>query len=390
MKQTNVLMGVNSKKTQEKIKRKMSSKFKIGEAGMHEMKESYNEFIEYLENLDQTVQKVLERHKTLMKGRYLSAFQHLEKVKKNLEAHEEKMLNLQKELNENETIYKIVQQIDNFKSFYKILQEKMKELNTVISFKENESETLLDRMREKKNLLLQVHQENIQNSTKILSYKMELVKIKNQIASENNRESLPEKDQKKMISSSPLLSAQMNIKKIQKDFTALKYEIENANLENNVLKGEFFKKSNNFTITKNLFHECLKTLNKSLFLQEKVTNQTGLKNSLLFKINKISDGETKISKTLNVFKKNEKSNLQDRQIINVVYSTLQKIVKEKKNKKKNILEKLDLTWEEFNSFSPIQIMGLISMSSEKNILLTKEFEDKQKKLNIFFSKIKIY
>lgn len=389
MKQTNVLVGVNSKKPQEKTRQKINSKFKIGEVGIHEMKESYNEFIEYLENLDITVQKVLERHQTLMKGRYLSAFQHLEKVKKNLQAHEEKMLNLQKELNENETIHKIVQQIDNFQSFYKILQEKMKELDTIISLKEKESEILLERMREKKNLLLQVHQENIQSSTKILSYKMELSKIKNQIESENPGH-FSEKAQKKMIASSPLLSAQMNIKKIQKDFTALKYEIENSNSENNALKGEFFKKSNNFTLSKNLFNECLKTLNKSLFLQEKVTNQTGLKNSLLFKINKISDGETKISKTLNVFKKNEKSNLQDRQITNVVYSTLQKIVKEKKNKKKNFLEKLDLTWEEFNSFSPIQIMGLISMSSENNMLLTKEFEEKQKKLNIFFSKIKIY
>lgn len=379
----NYNIGSNSNYRRQASKLKKNPKSKLNDAGMYEMKEVYSEFIEYLENLDTTIQKALERNKTLMKGRYLSAAQHLEKMKKNVINYEEKMLNLQKELNEDESIYNIVKQIDNFQVFYKILKEKMNELDSVIQSKEEESELLLEKMREKKNLVLKVHQENIKFSTKILSFKMEFPFLKEKTISDEFK--LDEKKDKKVKSSL------LDIKKIQKDYTSLKYELENIDLENHALKSELSKRSNRFIQSKRLFRESLNALNKTLLLQEKVTNQTGLKNSLLFKIKQApSSAEPRISKSLRMGSRDEKSMLQDRQITNVVYSTLQKIVKDKKNRKQNFLEKINLKWEDFNSFTPLQIMGLISMKFDNNSWLLKEFDEKEKKINIFFSKIKIF
>ena len=355
-------------------------KFSLGELGLHEMKESHNEFIEYLENLDSTIREVLARHKTLIKGRYLSATQHLEKVKKNVVGYEEKMLKLQSELDDNESIKNTLIQIANFESFYTILQDKLSELEGAIQSKEDETMALLERMREKKILLLTVHQENIKLSTKIISIKKSFPQSK-QITDENER--------KLKTESTVVNTATLNLRRIQKEFTSIKYEMENLISETHANKAELAKKCNQFFQTKNLFYEASKLFHKNLLLTQQVTNKTGLKNSLLFKINKNPYIKAELSKTLDKFKQSEKPFSQDREIKNVVYSTLQKVVQDRKTKKKNEFAELDLPWEEFKVFSPLQIMGLLSMNHQIRDNLFEEFEKKEKKLNEHLNKIKV-
>ena len=358
---------------------------------MNEMKESHNEFIDYLENLDETIKKVLSRHKTLIKGRYLSALQHLEKVRKNLVVYQDKMLVVQKEINDDETIKNTLKQIDNFQGFYQILQEKLVDLDGAIDSKETESLTLLEKMRDKKNLLLQVHQENIKLSAKILSYKKNFP-LKNEPNDEKKekREKREKQEKREKREKYEKDSAQLNLKIIQKEFTALKYETENIMADNHLNKADLAKKSNYFFQMKNLLHESFIALNRNLLFSQQVTNQTGLKNSLLFKINKMPSMKPEMSRTLVQFKQYDKKTFsQDREIKNVVYSTLEKVVKDRKNKKKEFLEEIEVPWDEFKKFSPLQIMGLISMHSLIGDSIFDEFEKKDKNINEFLNKMKI-
>lgn len=362
-----------NQKTKAKKPLKISNKI-LGESGPSELKESHHEFITYLENLDETIKNVLNRHKTLIKGRYLSATQHLEKVRKNLIAYQEKMVKLQKEMNENETINYILSQIKNFKEFYEILQINLKDLDNVIHLKEEESLEKLQRMRVKKTLLLQVHQENIQLSIKILSFKKNFPSLIIKVG-----------DQPIIEDPSPNHSSKVKIKRIKKEYTSLKYEVENISASNAIQKAELSKKSNHFIQTKQLLQEALKALNKSLLFSQQITNHTGLKNSLLFKI------KPEISKTNTNFKSLEsKSFLQDREINNVVFSTLKKVVKDRKIKPKSDWDGLELSWEEFKDFSPLQIIGLMSMNGKALEGIFTEFEIKERKINEFFNKIKAF
>lgn len=372
-----------------------NSKMTSGELMMGELHEAHDDFIQYLENLDSTIKTVLAHHQTLIKGRYLSASQHLDKVRKNLVAYDEKMQKLKKDLNENESIKNMVLQIANFNSFYLILQEKLSELDLAIQSKEQESNVLFDKMIEKKNLLLQVHQENIRLSTKILSYKKSFPLNKKQIVivepvEKNLKTDGSDKQSDINEIKTPALSAQLSLKKIQKDFTALKYETEKVETENHAFKAEISKKANTFFQNKGKFQECLRALSRSLLLSQQVTaNHTGLKNSLLFKLDKMPSIKPEISRTLSAFKQHEKKTfLQDREVTNVVYSTLQKVVRDRRMPKRNTFENLDVTWDEFKEFTPMQIMGLLSVKPLIRDNICKEFDEKEKKINIFLNKIK--
>lgn len=376
-----------------------NSKLTSGELLMGELHEVHDDFIQYLENLDSTIKSVLSHHQTLIKGRYLSASQHLDKVRKNFIAYDEKMQKLKKELNENESIKNMVLQIENFNSFFLILQEKLSDLNLAIQSKEQESNVLFDKMIEKKNLLLQVHQENIKLSTKILSYKKSFPPNKKQVVIiepvEGSSKNLKTDGSDKKFDineiKTPALSAQLSLKKIQKDFTALKYETENVEAENHALKAEISKKANTFFQNKGKFQECLRVLSRSLLLSQQVTaNHTGLKNSLLFKIDKMPSLKPEISRTLSAFKQHEKKTfLQDREVTNVVYSTLQKVVRDRRMPKRNTFENLDVTWDEFKEFTPMQIMGLLSVNPLIRDNICKEFDEKEKKINNFLNKVKM-
>jgi len=382
----------HSKHKSKASKSGFNIKINSSELAVFEIHEAHNDFIQYLEKLDETIKEVLARHQTLIKGRYLSASQHLDKVRKNLVTYEEKMLKLEKDLNEDERVKNIVQQIDNFKSFYQILQEKMAELDMAIQSKEQESADLLGKMQEKKNLLLQVHQENIKLSTKILSYKNAFPPTPKQepTIEQPEPQKKTESSDKTDIKTSAV-SAQISLKRIKKDYTAVKYETENIGVENHSLRAEISKKSNQFFQNKSRFQECLRALNRNLLLSQQVTsNQTGLKNSLLFKINKMSSIKPEISRTLSEFKNYEKKSfLQDREVTNVVYSTLQKVVRERKMPKKNIFANLEVTWDEFNSFNPLQIMGLLAVNPKVTDSIFNEFERKEKSINGFLTKVKI-
>ena len=376
-----------------------NAKLTSGELTMSELHEAHDDFIQYLENLDSTIKNVLAHHQTLIKGRYLSASQHLDKVRKNCIVYDEKMQKLKKDLNENESIKNMVLQIENFNSFFLILQEKLSDLDLAIQSKEQESNVLFDKMIEKKNLLLQVHQENIKLSTKILSYKKSFPLNKKQVviiepvepSSKNIKTDGSDKKFDINEIKTPALSAQLSLKKIQKDFTALKYETENVEAENHAFKAEISKKANAFFQNKGKFQECLRVLSRSLLLSQQVTaNHTGLKNSLLFKLDKMPSIKPEISRTLSAFKQHDKKTfLQDREVTNVVYSTLQKVVRDRRMPKRNTFENLDVTWEEFKEFTPMQIMGLLSVNPLIRDSICKEFDEKEKKTNIFLNKIKM-
>ena len=97
-----------------------------------------------------------------------------------------------------------------------------------------------------------------------------------------------------------------------------------------------------------------------------------------------------ISRTLSAFKQHEKKTfLQDREVTNVVYSTLQKVVRNRRMPKRNTFENLDVTWDEFKEFTPMQIMGLLSVNPLIRDNICKEFDEKEKKINTFLNKIKM-
>ena len=88
-------------------------------------KDSQADLYSYLTKFDDKVLTTLKRQKTLLKGKYLTMMHHLAKLKKQLEAYENKVEKLSKEIDENDKIKKLLKQINVYKAYLRNLKRKL-------------------------------------------------------------------------------------------------------------------------------------------------------------------------------------------------------------------------------------------------------------------------
>ena len=173
---------------------------------------------------------------------------------------------------------------------------------------------------------------------------------------------------------------QNDYQKLEGELLDYRKKLQSSENKNLFFKNQITLQANKYFSLKNLFSQSFFVSNQNLIKNQEITNDEGLKNSLLFKIKKIEtfykDGERFNGKKGG-------STLQDRELKNVVYGALKNVVEKHKKSQKHEggLEGMNLNWEEFKKMGSAQIMGLLSMKPEVFGEINMELDKKNKKIN---------
>lgn len=173
---------------------------------------------------------------------------------------------------------------------------------------------------------------------------------------------------------------QNDYQKIEAELLLYRKKLQSSERKKIFLKNQITFQANKYFSLRNLFSQAFFVSNQNLIKNQEITNDEGLKNSLLFKIKKIEtfyqDGER-------FGEKKGVSSLQDRELKNVVYGALKSVVEKNKKNKKNEggFEGINLDWDDFKKMGSAQIMGLLSMKPEFFGEINMELDKKNKKIN---------
>ena len=135
----------------------------------------------------------------------------------------------------------------------------------------------------------------------------------------------------------------------------------------------------------NLFRDCLTSYFGYVKKTQQVTQDDGLKGSLLFEImQKSAKSRIGYPHLVDIGKGGKAhSQLQDRHMISVVYEGLKNDVEARQRAQMERKRRFKITWEEIKAFNPLQVMGLLVMQWDilGDILLEWEgFLNKKSKL----------
>lgn len=259
------------------LTKKKSHEFETHYPEMDISKLNQTDLFSYLSEFDDKVIGALNRQRSLINSRYLTMMHHLEKIRKQLEQYEEKVLSLDKEIDESQRIKAVLTEIAIYKNFYHILSEKLDLFKIKIV---KEQTTIAENSRKivyRKRVLMKVNHDNL-----ILSERVRKLK---QYLSQNHVMLLPRIN--KAINSSfeneisciefpqnKILNLSVKVKKCKDRFFEIKNEILN--------------KATDFNNMKQLFEEGCDLLFKNFLRSQNVISENGLKGSLLFELKKIT------------------------------------------------------------------------------------------------------
>ena len=301
---------------------------------------------------------------------------HLEKLKKQLEVYEAKVMKLENEIDENESIKKILFSIGIYRGYAKTLFEKFSTLDQRIDQEQTKIAKNLILVNKKRKVIFQVNHENITFSNNISKCQKILNNNKSLILpSLATNHNLADNSSILSLPTQPNKSMQMN-EKAELLMKKLKlYEKKNICLRKDILNKAF-----NFTEMKRFFEDSLELYTRNVIKSQEVIKSDGLKVSLLFEIKK--NKKTNIMNSFII--ENNPSNLQDREAKNLVNRILNSLVEKKEGKKaqeENPFSSLNLDWETFNKLDGKQIMGLLSVRPDVMEQVKKNLEIKQREIN---------
>ena len=151
---------------------------------------------DFLDNdVDKKIKLTLSRQKTLIKGRYISMLNHLEKTKKNLVNFKQKIAQWEKELSENEYVKNLTEELSNYQKYSAILRRDFEEIDRRIKAEEAKVDGLITKMNKRKTALTEINHENIVWASQISNLKGILAGLN------KGRQVLPLSDSKRATSS---------------------------------------------------------------------------------------------------------------------------------------------------------------------------------------------
>lgn len=355
---------------------------------LEQCRNSQKDIYSYLTKFDDRILRALHRNKNLLKVKYLTMMGHLEKLKKQLAVYEEKVMRLEKDIDENENIKKLIAYINIYKTYSSTLLSKFMDLDARINQEEAKISENLALVQKKKRVIFQVNHENLIFSDQIMKYKnflsqhksLILPHITNPIIITENSSILSMPSQ---INNSSLFESKDKVEQVIKNIKLIEKR-------NSVLKRELTQKAFNFNENKKLFEEAFEILFKNVVKSQEVVKSDGLKGSLLFEIkkSKITDN---IKDSFNIGQKGS-SKLQEREAKNVIYKTLNVIIEKQEEKKPSnrdkIFKGLCLDWETFKVLEAKQIMALLSVSPEIIDEIKKKMEMKKREIKEITDEVK--
>lgn len=341
--------------------------------------ENQSKLYSYLTKFDDKVLQTLRRQKAMLKTKYLMMISHVEKIKRQLEFYENKVMKLENDIDENGNLKNILSNLSIYRSYAQTLSLKFLSLEKMISQEEEKIKNNLILVNKKKKVIFQVNHENLIFSNNITKFQ--------KILSINKSTIFPVINQT-LIENSSILSIPTQANKsilLQENFDNLTKKLKLFEKKNNVLKKEIFNKAFIFGETKRFFEDSLELLKKNVIKSQEVIRSDGLKGSLLFEIQKNKNSKSKF------IIENNPSNLQDREAKNLIFRTLNLLVEKKEGKNQhedNPLIRLKVDWETFCKLDGRQIMGLLVVSSDVLTEVKKEFGIKQRDINEMVMEIK--
>lgn len=233
-------------------------------------KTEQNSLLSYLSQFDYKISNTLNRQRTLINGRYLTMMNHLEKVRKQLEIYENKVNSLEKEIDENEKIKKIIIELNIQKKYHDLLENKMNQLFGVMQINQKELKENLELIKLKKNTIFQVNHQN-------LLYEERIRKLKTFINRKKNI--LPKIKGNTNILNSNSSVINTTFEGHSKNNFSISYNEKVLDLKNGIKD-----KMAAFFGIKQLFEECFQLQIKQFTKSQQVIKENGLKDSLLFQI----------------------------------------------------------------------------------------------------------
>ena len=394
-----------------------------------EMRKVQNEqgyLLDYVDILDEKVGNTINRQKSILKSKYANMQAQLERMRRNIEKLKIKMIQWEKDLEENEIIKMIKGDLLNYQVYTNVLSKKFEEIDEKIKKEQEKMATWKENIKLKKQTLTLVNHENIRLSSEIAHYRKGLnnLKIKSsnskpilnyseiKLANNNtiNNEStvnmseditVLEDTERKMnefqfnnpeptdeTGNDYLKLTDITLDESSK-FREMKRKFNDILNENKSLQSEIRQKISNFTALKTNYDECLSLEEKNLIkIQKIVTNNTGLSSSLLFEIKKmkmidsvpdIDNSRGRMTRSLVLNK--------ERDVKTVVYETLRNLlVKNNQNKKKQDIQDFWIPWDVFKTFEPLQITAILSLRPEIKEKMFSELNEKQKYMSTILLK----
>ena len=340
----------------------------------------------YLTKFDDKVVQTLRRQKALLRAKYQAMMNHLEKLRKQLEVYESKVNKLEKEIDENDHIKKILVHMGIYKSYAKMLLEKFIILDQRIKEEQIKIVKNLELVHKKRKVIFQVNHENITFSNNISKCQKILDKNKSLILPSIETTRNKTENNSNLTVNTSILSLPTQGNMAEKGEIIMKklklYEKKNICLRKDILNKAF-----NFTEMKRFFEDSLDVYTKNVIKSQEVIKSDGLKGSLLFEIKK-----NRKSDILNSFIiENNPSKIQEREAKNLVNRILNTLVEKKESKKateEDPFVGLNLDWETFNKLDGRQIMGLLSVKPDVLEDMRKKMDNKQRAINEMLSELK--
>ena len=342
----------------------------------------------YLTKFDDKVVQTLRRQKALLRAKYQAMMNHLEKLRKQLEVYESKVNKLEKEIDENDHIKKILVHMGIYKSYAKMLLEKFIILDQRIKEEQIKIVKNLELVHKKRKVIFQVNHENITFSNNISKCQKILDKNKSLIlpSIETTRNSNKTENNNNVTVNTSILSLPTQGNTAEKGEIIMK-KLKLYEKKNICLRKDILNKAINFTEMKRFFEDSLDVYTKNVIKSQEVIKSDGLKGSLLFEIKK-----NRKSDILNSFIiENNPSKIQEREAKNLVNRILNTLVEKKESKKateEDPFVGLNLDWETFNKLDGRQIMGLLSVKPDVLEDMRKKMDSKQRAINEMLSELK--
>ena len=289
-------------------------------------------------------------------------------------------MKLETDIDENQSIRKILAFINIYKNYSKTLSDNFFQLEKKINEEEEKIAKNLILVNKKRKVIFQVNHENIVFSNNIARYQKKLTENKSLI--------LPNITTTENTSILSMKTQPNNESMYEKEKTeTLINKLKLYERKNQCLKKDILNKAFNFTETKHFFEECLDIYTKSVIKSQEIIKSDGLKGSLLFEIKK----NKKNNELKDFVVENNPSNLQEREVKNLVFRTLNFLLEKKEGKKNQddrLLGGLKLQWDTFKNLDGKQIIGLLVINPEVTDEFKKLFEIKQREINEALSDIK--
>ncbi|OMJ79449.1 hypothetical protein SteCoe_20551 [Stentor coeruleus] len=332
--------------------------------------EAHNELQNTYNNLDELIDEVVSQNEWLLNSRYLARLKQEEEKLQHLKDQ------LQKdyyEIENNPEVFNLDREMKSYTAQTEALSRFSYQLKTQTDLYHNRYNEEKDYVQDLKDKLKEITKENLKISYSIEEFKakpLESVMSRSKLPSLNSKYSMSQLslqtplklDHLNEIQKTECILVLDEVHKIKKEIK----ETKEVSQHLSTLQGAFLTEQKKL---EEFFQDCFIVAKQKLIQNQQMPqlNKKGLAGSLFFdliqneKINQIAEA---------LQDKTYRSSLQDRDSKNILYYTVQRMIKTARNdQRKEQISKIQLSRDDFNTFTSLQILGLLCLRNDIQVEL---------------------